>query len=199
MTSGIVSGVRRGGSMAKLETFLKYRMSVPSSSRTRRIWTCRYRAKARAAAEHLLPQDARLDRAQKHDEFQRRDVHAGREHVHGDDDLGIRAIAELADALERPVYVRVASDLLHEGVTLSENIAADAHKLVGVRRVGNVIDGEDEDFRKATGRGFMFVSVFGDFLDDLAVAVGCGDGTFDVGGFECALVFELVECLLAGV
>src|SRR5439155_18618141 len=63
---------------------------------------------ARAAAEHLLPQDARLDRAQKHDEFQRRDVHAGREHVHGDDDLGIRAIAELADALERPVYVRVA-------------------------------------------------------------------------------------------
>src|SRR5437879_7126306 len=128
MTSGIVSGVRRGGSMAKLETFLKYRMSVPSSSRTRRIWTCRYRAKARAAAEHLLPQDARLDRAQKHDEFQRRDVHAGREHVHGDDDLGIRAIAELADALERAVHVRIAGDLLHEIVALIANVATRFHE-----------------------------------------------------------------------
>src|SRR5207253_9218430 len=60
-------------------------------------------AKARAASEHLLPQDARLHWAQEYDEFQRRNVHAGREHVHGDDDLGIGAIAEPSDALERAV------------------------------------------------------------------------------------------------
>ena len=106
-------------------------------------------AKARAASEHLLPQDARLHRAQEHDELQRRDVHAGREHVHGDDDLGIGAVAELADALERAVHVRVAGDLLHEVVALIENVAAGFDELVGVRGVREIVDGEDEDFRES--------------------------------------------------
>ncbi len=38
-------------------------------------------APAGAATEHLLPQDARLHRTQEDDELQRRDVHAGREHI----------------------------------------------------------------------------------------------------------------------
>jgi len=80
----------------------------------------------------LLPQDARLHRAQEHDELQRRDVHAGGEHVHGDDDFRIRAVAELADALERAVHVRIAGDLLHEVVALIENGAAGFDELVGV-------------------------------------------------------------------
>ena len=58
---------------------------------------------AGAAAEHLLEEDAGFDRAQKDDEFQVRDIHAGGEHVHRDDNAGLRAVAELADALERPV------------------------------------------------------------------------------------------------
>ena len=107
-------------------------------------------AAARAASEHLLPEDARLHRPQEHDELQRRDVHAGRKHVHGDDDLRIRAIAELADALERAVDIWVAGDLLHEVVALVENVAADLDELVGVRGVREIVDGEDEDFRKAS-------------------------------------------------
>ena len=62
-------------------------------------------ALARAAAEHLLEEDAGLHRAQEDDELQVRDVHAGGEQVHGDDDAGLGPVAELADALERAVHV----------------------------------------------------------------------------------------------
>ena len=100
-------------------------MSVPSKqSKTTNLDLVDVVAAARAASEHLLPQDARLHRAQEHDELQRRDVHAGREHVHGDDDLRIGAVAELADALKRAVDIRVAGDLLHEIIALVENVAA---------------------------------------------------------------------------
>ena len=57
----------------------------------------------RAAAEHLLEQDARLDRAQEDDELEVGDVDAGRQQVDGDDDRRVRAVAELADALQRPI------------------------------------------------------------------------------------------------
>ena len=66
--------------------------------------------------------------AVEHDEHAARtgDVDAGRQQVdcHGDHWLG--AVAELADALERAVHVGVAGNLLHEGVTLLEHVAADA-------------------------------------------------------------------------
>ncbi len=68
-----------------------------------------------------------------------------------DDDLRVRPVAELADALERPVHVRVAGDLLHEVVALTEDLAADFDELVRVRRVRQVVDGEDEDLREAAG------------------------------------------------
>lgn len=106
-------------------------------------------AAAGAAAEHLFPEDAGLDRAEEDDEFEGRDVHAGGEHVHGDDDLGIGAVAELADALEGAVHVGVAGDLLDEIVALAEDLAADADELVGVGGVGEVVDGEDEDLGEA--------------------------------------------------
>ena len=65
-------------------------------------------AAARAASEHLLPQDARLHRPQEHDELQRWNVHAGRKHIDGDDNLRIRAIAELANALKRAIDIGIA-------------------------------------------------------------------------------------------
>ena len=51
----------------------------------------------------------------------------------------------------------------------------------------------------ARGR-LVFVGVFGDFLDDLAIAVRRGDVAFDVRrGDRYAFVFQLIERLLAGV
>ena len=45
----------------------------------------------------------------------------------------------------------------------------------------------------------MFVGVFGDFLDDLAIAVRRRDGALDGGSVKCAFVFHIVERFLAGV
>ncbi len=88
---------------------------------------------ARAAAEHLLEQNAGTDRAQEHDDFQIGDVDAGGHEIDRDDDARVLAIAEFADALQRPIDA--AGDLLHEGVAAAEHVAADGHELVGVRDV----------------------------------------------------------------
>ena len=90
-------------------------------------------ALAGAPAEHLLEQDAGFDRAQEDDEFEVGDVHAGREHVHGDDDAGLLAVAELANLLKGPVHA--ASDLADEGVALAEHVAGDIDQVVGVGSV----------------------------------------------------------------
>ena len=60
-------------------------------------------ALARAAAQHLLEEDARLDRAQENDDLQVGDVHAGGHEIDGDDDAGVLPVAELADALQRAI------------------------------------------------------------------------------------------------
>jgi hypothetical protein len=128
-------------------------------------------ALARAAAEHLLEQDARLHRAQEDDELQVGDVHAGGQQVHRDDDAGVLAVAELADALERAVHA--AGDLLHEGVAAAEGVAADLDELVGVGDVGQVVGREDEGLGEAAvfaPRARRQWSLEG--LDDLAVRVG---------------------------
>ena len=87
----------------------------------------------RPAAEHLLEEDARLDRAQEDEELEVGDVDAGGEHVDRDDDAGLRPVAELADPLQRPVDA--AGDLGDEGVALAEDVAGGVDELVGVRGV----------------------------------------------------------------
>ena len=49
-----------------------------------------------AAALHLLEEVAALDRAHEHHDLQRLDVGAGGDHVHGDDDARVVAVAERA-------------------------------------------------------------------------------------------------------
>jgi hypothetical protein len=70
--------------------------------------------------------------------------------------------------------------------------------LIRVRGVRDVVDGEDEDFREMAGLLFMVVGVLGDFFDDLAVALRCGDAALDVFGGELPLVLQFVALLLAG-
>ena len=155
-------------------------------------------ALARAPPQHLLPQDAGLHRAQEHDELQRRDVHARGEHVHRHHHLGIRPVAEFPDALQRAVHAGTPRDLLHEPVALVEDLPADAHQLVGVRHVRQVVHREDQDLREAPRLRLVPVGVLGDFLDDLLVAVGHRDGPLDLFGREGAVVLEVVQNLRAG-
>ena len=81
------------------------RAACRRSSRRRRSGSCRRQVgrPPRAAAEHLLEQDAGLHRAQEDEELEVGDVDAGGEQVDGDDDFGVRPVAELADPLQRPI------------------------------------------------------------------------------------------------
>ena len=132
-------------------------------------------AAARAPAQHLHPEDAGFHRAQEDDELQAGMSTPVRKHVHRDHDLGLGPVAELADLLQRPVHVRVAGDLLHKVVALVEDLAADLDELVGVRGMGQVVDGKDQDLGEAARLLFVLVGIACDFLDDLAVAVRRGD------------------------
>ena len=58
---------------------------------------------ARAAAEHLLEQDAGLHRAQEHQELEVGDVDAGGQKVDGDDDLGVGRLRNLRIFSQRSV------------------------------------------------------------------------------------------------
>ena len=49
---------------------------------------------AHAAALHLLEEGAGFDRAHEEDDLDRLDVGAGGDHVHGDGDAGVVAVAE---------------------------------------------------------------------------------------------------------
>ena len=96
---------------------------------------------AGAAAEHLLEQDAGLDRPQEDDELQVGDVDTGRQQVDGDNDFRVRPVAELADLLQRPI--NSPSDLADERLTAAEDVAGQLDELIGVRRVRQVVGGED--------------------------------------------------------
>ena len=76
---------------------------------------------------------------------------------------------------------------------------AECHKLVRVGRVGQVVGGEDQRFRESAVSRLVFVGVFLDFLETLAVRVGSRDLPLDFGRVEGSLVFELVELFLAGL
>src|SRR5262249_41767518 len=137
-------------------------------------------ALARTAAQHLLEQNEGLDRAKQDDELQIRDVYAGREHVHCDDDARIGPVAELANALKRAIHP--ASDLLNKGIATAEDIAADVDELVRVRNVRQVMDGEDQTLRLAAVALLVLVGVLLKFLDDLAIGVGRGGALLDLRG-----------------
>ena len=152
------------------------------------------RRTAGAAAEHLLEQDAGLDRTQEDEEFKVGNIDASREQIDRHDDLRVRPIAELADLLQRSVDT--SRDLADKGFSTTEDVACLVDKLISMRRVRNVIDGEDQGLREATRRGFVLVGVALDLFQDLAVRVGRGDVALHLAGVVCPLVFEEIE--LAG-
>ncbi len=104
-------------------------------------------ALASAAAEHLLEQNAGADRAHKDDDFQVGNIDAGGHEIDRDDDAGILAVAEFADALQRAIDA--AGDFLDEGIASAEDFAADVDELIGVGNVGQIVGGEDERLGEA--------------------------------------------------
>jgi hypothetical protein len=129
-------------------------------------------ALACAAAHHLGKENAGFHRTQKDDVFEIGNIDAGGEHVHCDDDAGIGAIAELADALEGTVHVGAASDFADEGIAAAEDLNGEAHELFSMGGVLQVVDGEDEGFREAPGLAFVFQGIGLDLFKDLAVGIG---------------------------
>ena len=103
---------------------------------------------SRSSAEHLLEQNARLHRSKEDDEFQVRNINAGREHIDTDDDVRFGPIAELADSLQRSVDISGSGNLLDERIAAAENIARDVDKTIGVGRVWQVVYGEDQRLRE---------------------------------------------------
>lgn len=146
---------------------------------------------ARAAAEHLLEEDARLYRPQEHDVFEVGDVHAGRQQVDSDDDAGVGAVAELPDALQRPVDV--TGDLGNEGVTSAEAVAGKVDQLVGVRDVRQVVGGEDQGLGEAPELLLVLRGMGLQLFEDLAIGVWRRDLLLDLIGVESPLVLQQVE------
>ncbi len=99
----------------------------------------------------------RLDRTQEDDELQVGDVDAGGQQVDGDNDLRVRAVAELADPLQGSVDS--AGDLRDEGVAAAEDVAAELDELVGVGGVRQVVGGEDEGLGEPAGLRLVLVGV----------------------------------------
>ena len=60
----------------------------------------------------------------------------------------IWAIAELANALERAIDIRIAGNFLNEVVALVENVTAYAHELICVRRMRQIITAKIRIFGK---------------------------------------------------
>src|SRR5439155_4717772 len=116
-----------------------------------------------------------LDRAHEEDHFQRFDVGAGGDHIHGDGDAREVAVAELGDDIFGLFAGGAVGDLLGEVVALAELLADDLDDIFGVA----VVLGKDERLRYfgATGK---------DFAEEL-VPVGADDGADLIGGDDVAV------------
>ena len=95
---------------------------------------------ADAPALHLLEEGAGFDGAHEEDDFDRLDIGAGSDHVHGDGNAGQRRDTE---GLDEIFWVRAGGaigDLLCEVVPLAEFLAHDLDDVVGV----GIVLGEDQ-------------------------------------------------------
>jgi len=89
---------------------------------------------------HLLEERAALDAAHEEHDFQRLDVRAGGDHVHGDDNAGVVVDTKVADQVFRVFAGRAIGDLLAEVVAASELLADDLDDVLAV----GIVLGEDD-------------------------------------------------------
>ena len=151
------------------------------------------REHAGAAPFHLLEIDAAADVAQEDEDFERLDVGAGGDHVHGDGDAQCGREAEFADEFLRLCglagdgVLRMIGDLFAEVVALAEDLAAEVDDVLGV----GVVLGEDERLghKRAAGEelGLHDVAIG---AQDGADLVGHDDGAVEVGRRVIEIVGE---------
>ena len=114
--------------------------------------------------------------------FERLDVGAGGDHVHGDGDAREVAVAELGDDVFGLFAGGAVGDLLGEVVALAELFADDLDDVFGVA----VVLGEDERLRHFGAAGK-------DFGEEL-VAEGADDGADLIRGDDVAVELVGVVC-----
>ena len=139
--------------------------SLPSASGVRRHRVeVGARDGADAAPLHLLEEVAAADVAHEEHHLHRLDVGAGGDHVHGDHDARVEAVAELRDQVLGLGPRGAVGDLLAEIVALGEFLPHDIHDVVGVA----VVLGEDD------GLGHMLATW--EYLGRYLVPEGLDDG-----------------------
>src|SRR5206468_2893288 len=84
----------------------------------------------RTSPQHLLEQDSRSHRTQKHQEFEIGDVDACRQHIDRYHDHRLRSVSKFPDALKRPVDS--SGDLGYEGLATIEEFTGLLDELVGM-------------------------------------------------------------------
>ena len=124
---------------------------------------------------------------QKDDTFQIGYVHSGGKQIHRDNNARCWTIAELADMLKRTIHL--ARDLLSERIASTEDVTSKVHKLVGVRRVRQVIGGEDQRLREATILFFVIFSPLLYFFENLLVGIGRCDLALDLRAVKLTFIF----------
>ena len=141
---------------------------------------------AHAAAFHLLEEGARFHRAHEQHAFERLDVGAGGDHVHGHDHARVVAVAKRGDQVFGLRAGGTVGDFLREVVALTELLAQDTHDVLGVA----VVLGEHQRLRH-------FRTAGEDFRKQL-VAEGAHDGADLVRCHHLAveLVRVVVEILV---
>ena len=98
---------------------------------------------------HLLEEAAAAHVAHEEHHLYWLDVGAGGNHVNGDDDAGVIAVAEGGEQVFRPGPGGLVGDLLREVVALIEDQPGDADDVVGVA----VVLGEDDGLGHVAAAG----------------------------------------------
>ena len=148
---------------------------------------------AGAAPFHLLEINTAADIAEEDEDFERLDVRAGGDHVHGDGDAQRGREAELPDeflgfrGLAGDGMLRLIGDLFAEVVPLPKDLAAEVDDVLGV----GVVLGEDERLwhERAAGEqlGLHDIAIG---AQDGANLIGHDDGAVEVGGRVIEIVGE---------
>ena len=198
MISTMVRAARSGGSAVMAVAFRKYSSERPVEAvedhEVRLVGETL--ALARPAAEHLLEEDARPHRAQKHDELEVRDIDAGGQMSTVTTIAGCGRLRNSrmrwSGRSTRPVILATnASPMPKASRQMSTSWSA-------WEMCGRSFAAKMSVFGNRPVSPLVLDGVLLDLLDDPAIGVGRSDAALDIGGFEAALVFQQVELLGAG-